>query len=157
MINEKLLEILLKNNLKISFAESCTGGLCAKMLTDVSGSSAVTDENYITYSESAKQKILGVNEETIKRFSVVSAPVAIEMAKGLFKEANCDIAVSITGVAGPGSDKYSNPVGLVYVAICTKDFLSVKKLKFRGERKQIRKKAANSVFAMTCSYIKKNY
>lgn len=155
MINEKLLKLLLKHNLKISFAESCTGGLCAKMLTDVSGSSCVLSESYITYSEDAKEKILSVSKDTVKKHSVVSGEVAKEMAKGLFNTADCNIAVSITGVAGPNSDEYNNPVGLVYIGICTKNFLSAKKFMFTGSRCDIRKKAANSAFAMLCRHIEK--
>ncbi len=157
MLNTKLCNLLKNHNLKISFAESCTGGLLAKSLTDVSGSSAVISESYVTYSEGAKEKILNVAENVIKKHSVVSFEVALLMAKGLFDIADCDIAVSVTGVAGPDSDDYNNPVGLVYAGICTKDFSSVKRLNLSGSRHRIRQKTKDIVFAMVCKYISSHF
>lgn len=156
-ISCELVNLLKGNSLKISFAESCTGGLMAKSVTDVSGSSSVMSESYITYSENAKNKILGVPFELIKKHTVVSGEVALTMAQGLFKIAECDIAVSVTGVAGPNSDEYNNPVGLVYLGFCAKDTSFSKKLTLSGSRGEIRHSACAEAFETVKKYIEENY
>ena len=98
---EKLAKILIEKNLVISTAESCTGGLVSSMLTDISGSSAYTKLNFVTYSNEAKHKILGVSSETLEIFGAVSEECAKEMAEGLMNKTNCDIALCTTGIAGP--------------------------------------------------------
>lgn len=150
----ELVELLKKNNLKISFAESCTGGLMAKYITDISGSSQVLSESYITYSESAKNKILGVPTELIKKHTVVSGEVAKAMAEGLFKISECDIALSVTGVAGPNSDEYNNPVGLVYIGFADKSVSFAKKLLLAGDRDAVRNKACAIAFDIAKNQIK---
>ncbi len=142
----ELMCFLKENNLKISFAESCTGGMMAKYITDISGSSSVLSESYVTYSETAKCRLLGIDANVIKEASVVSSKVAYHMAKGLLKVADCDIAVSITGVAGPNSDSYNNPVGLAYIGIALNDKIFTKTLLLSGSRDIIRKKACNYTF-----------
>ena len=157
MYNKEAYELmcfLKENNLKISFAESCTGGMMAKYITDISGSSSVLSESYVTYSEEAKCKLLGVDMRSIKEKSVVSAEVARQMAKGLLKVADCDIAVSITGVAGPNSDSYNNPVGLAYVGIAIKDKVFTKTLLFSGSRDAIRQKACKFTFETVKKFAK---
>lgn len=152
-----LVSLLKEKGLKISFAESCTGGLLAKNITDISGSSSVLSESYITYSEKAKNKILGVPEEIIKKHTVVSGEVARSMAEGLFKKADCDIAVSVTGVAGPNSDEYQNPVGLVFVGVKSQYKAFSKKLLLSGNRDEIRKKACLVIFDITAKHINENF
>jgi len=99
--HERLGKILIEKSLQISTAESCTGGLLSSRLTDVSGSSAYTKTNFITYSNEAKSTILGVSENIIEKYGAVSEQCAYEMAAGLIKKTKCDIAVCTTGIAGP--------------------------------------------------------
>ena len=110
---------LKENGLTVSFAESCTGGLLSKRLTDVAGASEVMSFSAVTYSADAKQKILGVSENTIKKSGVISRECALEMAKGIAELSGADIGVSITGVAGPDISE-GKEVGLVYIGIYIK-------------------------------------
>ncbi len=113
----KVGDILTKNALKLSTAESCTGGLVSSRLTDVSGASAYIFQNFVTYANSAKIELLGVNPETIDKNGVVSNEAALEMIQGLLERYKCDIAVAVTGIAGPGGATETKPVGLVYIGI----------------------------------------
>lgn len=102
--------------LTISTAESCTGGLIAGALTEISGSSAVVDRGFITYSNQAKHEMIGVKAETLARFGAVSKQTAIEMAAGALEASRTRVAVAVTGVAGPGGGSAEKPVGLVHIA-----------------------------------------
>ena len=121
-------KVLLRNALKISTAESCTGGLLSSRLTDISGSSAYISMNFVTYSNEAKQKILGVSEETLKKYGAVSEQCAYEMAKGLLHITGSDIVLCTTGIAGPTGDE-NKPIGLIYIACGYKDKIEVKEFK----------------------------
>lgn len=130
---QKIANILLSNSMTISVVESCTGGLISSRLTDVAGSSAYIKENYVTYSNDAKVKILDVSEETLKNYGEVSEKCALEMAQGLFnklndKGLNCDVVLSTTGIAGPARDSKGQKVGLMYVAVKNKHVLKAKKI-----------------------------
>ncbi len=114
---KQIAKLLIKNSLKLSTAESCTGGLISSRLTDISGSSAYTFQNFVTYANEAKVKILGVNQETIDKYGVVSEQVALEMAEGLLNKYKFDIAISTTGIAGPLGATDTKPVGLVCIAV----------------------------------------
>ena len=119
----KIKDILTKNNLSLSSAESCTGGLVSSYLTDVSGSSAYIFQNFVTYSNDAKMKYLGVNPKTLEKFGAVSEQTAYEMSKGLLKLADCSIAT--TGILGPTGGMPNKPIGLVYISIGYKDDIKV--------------------------------
>lgn len=108
-------KILLRKNLKIATAESCTGGLISSRLTDVDGSSAFIQANFVTYSNHAKHRFLNVSEETLQKYGAVSEECAREMAEGLSKLTSSDIVLCTTGVAGPASSE-NKSVGLLYVA-----------------------------------------
>lgn len=114
-------EILKKKTWKISTTESCTGGLLSSKLTDISGSSEYITLNLVTYANEAKNKMLGVKNETLETFGAVSEECAYEMAKGLHKLTGSDICVSTTGIAGPTGGSEKKPVGLMYSTIYTKD------------------------------------
>lgn len=114
---KKIAQLLLRNALKLAFAESCTGGILSSRMTDLSGSSAYIFQNFVTYANEAKVKLLGVKRETIEKYGVVSDKVALEMANGLLNNYDCTIAVSTTGIAGPLGATEDKPIGLVYIGI----------------------------------------
>ena len=116
-LEEKVVTLLREKNLVLSCAESCTGGLIAKRITDVSGSSAVFNCGIVSYSNEIKESILGVKKETLNQFGAVSEQTVREMVRGVLKISGADIAVSVSGIAGPGSDNTSKPVGLIYIAV----------------------------------------
>jgi nicotinamide-nucleotide amidase len=112
----RLLALCRARGLKIATAESCTGGLVAAALTEIPGSSDVVDRGFVTYSNEAKHEMLGVPNVTLKKYGAVSEQTAVAMAKGALKNSDADIAVSITGIAGPGGATPGKPVGLVHFA-----------------------------------------
>lgn len=111
-----LLQDLRERGLTLATAESCTGGMIAGTLTEVAGSSDVVDRGFVTYSNEAKQDMLGVPPALLKQHGAVSEPVAVAMAEGALRNSRADIAVSVTGVAGPGGGTETKPVGLVHIA-----------------------------------------
>ena len=133
-------KILIERGLQVSVAESCTGGLLSSRLTDVSGSSAYTRANFVTYSNEAKKEILGVNEETLERFGAVSEECAREMAEGLVRKTGCDLAICTTGIAGPTGGTPEKPVGLIYISVAYKGEIIVQKflLKPKYDRKKMK-------------------
>jgi nicotinamide-nucleotide amidase len=117
----RLLALCRGRGLKIATAESCTGGLVAAALTEIAGSSDVVDCGFVTYSNEAKQAMLGVPTATLKRHGAVSAQTARAMAAGALRNSQADISVAITGIAGPGGGSKRKPVGLVYFAAAGRD------------------------------------
>ena len=111
-----LLDLCKTKKLMVATAESCTGGLVAGALTDIAGSSAVVERGFVTYTNSAKQQMLGVPADTLKQHGEVSRQTAEAMAKGALAHAPADLAVAITGIAGPGGGSEAKPVGLVHFA-----------------------------------------
>ena len=119
-------------------AESLTGGGIGAALTAVSGSSAVYKGGIISYTNEVKHKLLGVSLETLERFGAVSEPVAYAMAEGARKVLEADVAVSVTGLAGPSGDDYGNPVGTVFIGYSDENKTVVKPCLFSGDRESIR-------------------
>jgi nicotinamide-nucleotide amidase len=117
---ETLLTLCRESEVMIATAESCTGGLLAALLTEIPGSSRVFERGYVTYSNEAKSELLGVSRDLITRHGAVSEAVAVAMAEGCLRQSRASIAVSITGVAGPGGGTAEKPVGLVYLACIAK-------------------------------------
>lgn len=105
----------------VATAESCTGGLISGLLTEVPGSSAVVDRGFVTYSNKAKVEMLGVDQATLDAFGAVSRQVALEMARGALAHSQADVAVAVTGIAGPGGGSADKPVGLVHLAVASGD------------------------------------
>jgi nicotinamide-nucleotide amidase len=132
----KISLILKKQNLKIATAESCTGGLIAHTLTNISGASDYFERGVVSYSNKSKTELLGVPEKLIDKYGAVSNPVAKAMADGIRVKSEVDIGISTTGIAGPTGGTKEKPVGLVFIAISTKDNVSVKKYQFGGNRIQ---------------------
>ena len=126
-------------NWRLATAESCTGGLVAAALTAVPGSSDVVERSFVTYSNAAKIELLGVSAETIAAHGAVSAQTTEAMARGTIARAPVDLAVSVTGVAGPGGGTPQKPVGLVYLGVAKKDGSArIERRVFPGDRAQIR-------------------
>jgi nicotinamide-nucleotide amidase len=117
----QVLDVFRARGLKIATAESCTGGLVAAALTDIAGSSDVVDRGFVTYSNEAKEAMLGVPSATLKRHGAVSAETAAAMAEGALRNSLADVSVAITGIAGPGGGTKQKPVGLVYFAAASRD------------------------------------
>ncbi|MXN66961.1 nicotinamide-nucleotide amidohydrolase family protein [Stappia sp. GBMRC 2046] len=118
---QALIEECTAKGAMIVTAESCTGGLIAGLLTEIAGSSAVVDRGFVTYSNAAKTEMLGVPEILIEELGAVSGEVAIAMAQGALARSRADIAISVTGIAGPGGGSEEKPVGLVHFAFAQKD------------------------------------
>jgi nicotinamide-nucleotide amidase len=117
----RVLEVFRARGLKVATAESCTGGLVAGALTDIAGSSDVVDRGFVTYSNEAKEAMLGVPAVTLKRHGAVSAETAAAMAAGALENSDADVTVAITGIAGPGGGSEQKPVGLVHFAAASRD------------------------------------
>src|SRR4051795_7241165 len=120
-LSRSLLDLCRSRKLMIATAESCTGGLVAAALTDIPGSSDVIDRGFVTYSNEAKRAMLGVEASTLQTFGAVSKETAIQMAVGALERADVDLAVAITGIAGPGGATPGKPVGLVHFAAAARD------------------------------------
>lgn len=144
---------LIDRGLTIACAESCTGGLIAKRITDVEGASAAFIGGCVTYANEAKMKLLGVKSKTLQSFGAVSEQTALEMARGVRTELCADIGISTTGIAGPGGGTPEKPVGTVYVGISTADGDFVKKLSLSSmkSRTYIRNVAVNNAFSLVLS------
>ena len=138
-----LIELCREKKLTIVTAESCTGGLVAGALTEIPGSSDVFDRGFVTYSNAAKQRMLGVADEIISSQGAVSRPVAEAMARGALTFAPASLAVAVTGIAGPGGGSAVKPVGLVHLAAATRDGLMLHREKRFGEitRSEIRQQS----------------
>ena len=153
---EKAVRLLTEKKLKLTTAESCTGGLIAKMITDVSGASAVFDCGIVSYSNSIKHSVLKVSEETLDTYGAVSEQTVREMAEGAAKLANADIAVSVSGIAGPLSDNTNKPVGLIWLAVYYNGETTVKKLNnnfTENIRENNRNSAAHEALKLVCSVL----
>lgn len=156
-IEKQTVELLKSKKLKLATAESCTGGLISKRITDVSGSSEVFEGGVVCYSNRFKENVLGVSPETLKKYGAVSRETAREMVKGVLSLTNADIAVAVTGIAGPSSDDTNKPVGLVYIAVSDGKSTIVKKLlnNFTGDvREQNRSISADTALEMIMEAIR---
>lgn len=149
---EHVLDVCRRRKLKLVTAESCTGGLIAAALTAIAGSSDVVDRAFVTYSNEAKREMIGVPWDAILGHGAVSEPVARAMAAGALARANAQIAVSVTGVAGPGGGTPEKPVGLVHFAAQREGFDPiVERHVFPGDRDQIRRLTVLTALAMVSS------
>ena len=138
---KSLVKKLIRKKLKISFAESCTGGMLANTITSVSGASKIFNLGLVTYSNQAKIKILKVNKNIIKRFGAVSHECCKAMAINLSKISKANINVSITGIAGPSGGTKKKPVGLVYIGIKKGNKITINKSLFKSKKRSLIQKA----------------
>lgn len=146
-LEEQVVDKLLKLGYHISFAESCTGGLCCGNLVNVTNASKVLDVSFVTYANEAKMEFLGVSTDTILKYGVVSEQVAYEMAAGVAQTAKSQVGVGITGVAGPGGGTDKKPVGMVCFGFSINGSVKTYTMQF-GEigRNQVRKSSVEFVF-----------
>lgn len=144
----KVSDELKKHQVTVATAESCTGGLLAHTLTNISGSSEYFDRGVITYSNTAKIELLDVPENLLKKHGAVSSEVAAAMAQGIQQRASVDYGLATTGIAGPTGGTTDKPVGLVYIAIATTDTVVVKCLRFSGDRLSNKENACTAVLEL---------
>lgn len=138
---------LKKQGWMLSLAESCTGGMAAQYITAVAGSSAWFDASFVTYSNQAKTRMLGVSPETIAQYGAVSEQTALEMAFGALAHSQADLAAAITGIAGPDGGSVDKPVGTVCFAWATNDGIQETiTYQFSGNREMVRKESVKTVF-----------
>lgn len=157
-IEQELGQLLLEKKLTISTTESCTGGLVSSMLTDVSGSSEYVKLNFVTYSNEAKNKILGVSFDILDNYGAVSEQCAQAMVEGLHSITNSDVALATTGIAGPTGGTNEKPVGLMYIAVKYKNIVSIKEIRLSSniERKIMKQKFAQKALDYVLSILKDN-
>jgi nicotinamide-nucleotide amidase len=147
---KRLLALCRVRGLKIATAESCTGGLVAAALTEIPGSSDVAERGFVTYSNEAKHEMLGVPNAILRKFGAVSRQTAQAMARGALKNSAADIAVSITGIAGPGGATPGKPVGLVHLAAAARGGRLIARAQKFGDigRRKVRQKSVDEALAM---------
>lgn len=150
-----LVELLKRENAKISVAESFTGGNVSARIVSVSGASKVFYEGIVAYDSDAKEKRLNVSRSAIENDKPVSARVAEEMVKGLIGTGTVDYAVSTTGIAGPNSDDSDFPVGLCYIGVATKNSVTAYKYNFSGNREEVIRKGTEEALLLAIKTIKK--
>tara|TARA_B100001250_G_scaffold350317_1_gene321976 strand:- start:110 stop:583 length:474 start_codon:yes stop_codon:yes gene_type:complete len=154
-LSQKIVKLLSRKRLKISFAESCTGGLLSSSITSISGSSKVFNLGLVTYSNQAKTNILKVPSKIIKKYGAVSYETCLLMVKNLNKISKTNISVSITGVAGPKGGTKKKPVGLVYIGIKKNNKILVKKYFFKNKKRNIiQKNTVNKALNLILSFAK---
>ncbi|MBC32569.1 MAG: damage-inducible protein CinA [Gammaproteobacteria bacterium] len=151
---EVLGNILLKKQLFISFAESCTGGLLGSSLISIPGSSKWVSQGFITYSNVAKIKFLGVSKKTLEDFGAVDTKVTDEMVRGVLNYDLADVAIAISGIAGPTGGSKSKPVGTVCISIGNQNEILSKQHFFEGDRNQVREQSAEMALIDTINFLK---
>ena len=144
----KVFTLLKSQNLTVSTAESCTGGLIAHTLTNVSGSSKYFDSGVVSYSNAAKMRLLNVSEGTLEKYGAVSKETAEEMARGVRISSGTDVGISTTGIAGPTGETKEKPIGLVYISVSTKEKTIVKKFNFSGNRLENKESICNAALSL---------
>lgn len=152
-LEEKLIAALREKHMTIATAESCTGGLAAKRLTDISGASAAMLGGVVAYTNGVKERALAVPHETLERYGAVSEETARAMALGVAALTGADMGLSVTGVAGPDRDDRGNPVGTVYIALAQGGEVTVQLLHLSGSRGEIRDAAADAMLSLALTHI----
>jgi len=145
-----VLKVCRARNMKLATAESCTGGLVAAALTEIAGSSDVFDRGFVTYSNAAKEKMLGVPTDVLEQFGAVSRETAAAMAQGALAQSQATVTVAVTGIAGPGGGSVAKPVGLVHFAGATRDGRTVHREKRYGKigRHRVRVRSVGEALAV---------
>jgi len=150
---EKVSKKLIEQNLTISGAESCTGGMIVSSLVDFPGISAVLNESYVTYSNESKIRILGVNPETLEKYGAVSSECVKEMVEGLEKISGADVCFAVSGIAGPDGGTVEKPVGTVFFALSFNGEIFLWNECFAGDRNKVRIKSSEAIIKRISSII----
>ena len=156
-LEETIIQLLKEQELTLTTVESCTGGMLSARLTNVAGVSAVFKQGFITYSNKAKRKFVGVKKMTLKKYTAVSEQTAWEMARGGAILTNSDVCVSVTGYAGPDGGEDGQPVGLVYIGCNVKGRIEVEEFHFSGDLREIRELAVVNALTLLRRCILENY
>ena len=157
-IEEQVVNKLIDRGFRISFAESCTGGLCCGTLVNVSNASKVLDMSFVTYANEAKVELINVNPETIENYGVVSEQVAGEMCKGVAEKAHSEVGVGVTGVAGPTGDTAKKPVGMVCFGFYVLGNVTTRTMQFGNiGRNEVRAKSVDFVFNTLAELLEKQF
>lgn len=154
-LEEKVVAKLIEEGLVITTAESCTGGMIGATLVNVSGVSSVFHQGFITYANEAKRDLLGVKKRTLKKYGAVSKQVAKQMAKGAAKRAKADVAISVTGIAGPDGGTDEKPVGTIFMGCYYDGKVKVKEFHFEGNRTEIRELTVKNALTLVYRCITK--
>lgn len=147
-LEEQVVSRLKDRHMKVSFAESCTGGLLSGRLVNVPGSSEVFDEGYVTYANEAKHRLLDVSNEALCSYGAVSRQVAEQMARGAARRSGAQAAVGVTGIAGPDGGTIQKPVGLVYIGCYVDSKVTVTENHFQGSREKVRTQAVEAALKL---------
>lgn len=151
-INQKLAQ----ENLKITCVESCTGGLLSGLFTEIEGSSKIFDRGFVVYSNQSKIDLLNVDKKLLEEFGAVSEEVALAMARGALENSQANIAIAITGIAGPTGATLDKKVGTIFVALVTKNFNQVEKFIFGNNRNENRNLTLENSLIMLENFLQKN-
>lgn len=152
-LEKRLSEVLRSKNLKISLAESCTGGLISHRITNVSGSSDYFERGVIAYSNNSKTELLGVSKVILESFGAVSSETAKAMAEGVRRLSNTDLGLSVTGIAGPLGGTPKKPVGLVYIGLSSSKSTIVKEHRFQGSRDEVKEQSSEEALKMVLTHL----
>jgi nicotinamide-nucleotide amidase len=152
-VERQIGELLQEQGLTLATAESCTGGLVAHRITNVSGSSAYFLGGLVTYSNEAKEALLGVRHETLLAHGAVSEETAREMARGVRRQMNANVAVSVTGIAGPTGGTPEKPVGLVYITLSAPDAEICQRYVWQGDRLANKEQSAEAALQLVLAYL----
>jgi nicotinamide-nucleotide amidase len=155
MTLRRIASLLLTKKLTLSVAESCTGGLICHKLTTIPGISASLKEGIICYTNTSKIKRLGITRKTIEKYGAVSPQICRLMARNIVKSERSDLGLSVTGIAGPSGGTPLKPVGLIYIGICFRGKILIKKYNLHGKRTFIQEKSANEALRLLEQVIKK--
>lgn len=157
-LSEDVSAALRARGYKMASAESCTGGLISAAMTEITGSSEIFDRGFVTYSNEAKMDLLGVQKSTLDSVGAVSEQTALEMAEGALRHSLADIAVSVTGIAGPGGGSPEKPVGLVYIGVGLRGQKALAfKHNFSGDRRSVREQSVAAALTHILDLIEVNH
>ena len=154
---KQVIQYLVEHKITISTAESCTGGLIAKLITDIPGASVVFIGSVVSYSNEMKMTLLGVKSETLEKYGAVSENTVREMLNGIRKITGSDISIAVSGIAGPVGGTLEKPVGTVYIGMDFSGKNDIRHLIFEGDRERIRTNAAEFAIKMVHDYLKQNF
>lgn len=156
-LGETIIQLLEEQKMTVTTVESCTGGLVSAVLTEVPGSSHVFKQGFVTYSDRAKRKVIGIKKALLKKYTAVSEQTATEMARRGAEITGSDACISVTGYAGPEGGENGEPVGLVYIGCSVKGKIKVEEFHFTGDRKSIRRQAVVEALVLLRKCILENY